>query len=159
MTGAGAGSRGAAEPVRQGEERMAATYEDVVLSPARDGDTVVFTGTDRNERVSFDDPHQLQFNVHLNLAGGNDQLIGDEFDILNAEVGTGTGADYVDLAANLGMAIDAGTGDDRLFLFGGDGPVDARGGPGDDHIDADGLAGVTVHGGPGDDRIRSDGSG
>ena len=44
---------------------MATTYTDVVLSPAKDGDTVVFTGTDRNERVTFGNPHGFEFGVDL----------------------------------------------------------------------------------------------
>jgi Ca2+-binding RTX toxin-like protein len=138
---------------------MAVSYKDVVLSPARAGDTVAFTGTDQDERVTFANPHQYLFDVDLSLDGGNDRVTEQAFDILNARVSAGSGDDMVSLDNVGALTVHAGTGDDTLSLGSGDGPVDARGGAGDDRIDAYASSGAAVHGGAGDDWIRSDGSG
>jgi Ca2+-binding RTX toxin-like protein len=133
---------------------MAVSYKDVVLSPARAGDTVAFTGTDQDERVTFANPHQYLFDVDLSLDGGNDRVTEQAFDILNARVSAGSGDDMVSLDNVGALTVHAGTGDDTLSLGSGDGPVDARGGAGDDRIDAYASSGAAVHGGAGDDWIR-----
>src|SRR4051812_17819910 len=97
-------------------KHMAAGFRDVVLSPARDGDTIVFAGTGLSEHVTFDNPHAYEFGVALGLSGGNDRLTETEVDILNARVSTGAGADTVGLDVIDNLTIGAGTGDDRLSL-------------------------------------------
>jgi hypothetical protein len=135
------------------------TYKDVVLSPAADDATVAFTGTGQDERVTFDNPHQYQFSIELNLDGGDDQVTQQAFDLLGARVGTGAGADSASLVTVGDLTIGGGSGDDDLSVGSVNGAADARGGAGDDHVSAFASSGAVVHGGAGDDWIRADGSG